>query len=309
MPTVEQNKQHWNQDYQWTKQGEEWSAVWGGSEAQWYGAIFPRVHAFLPTSTVLEIAPGFGRWTAYLKKYCDHLAVVDLAEECIRACQQRFASDSHLNYYVNDGKSLAMIQDKSIDFVFSFDSLVHAEAEVIEAYVNQLSTKLQPNGVGFIHHSNLGKYQQALALVESISNEIKDVVVNRIFLAPTHWRAPSMTAELFADYCDQADLQCISQELVNWGTDELLIDCFSMFTPKNSIWARPNNVIENKEFMREAVLIQQVLSRLYTLKSFESSKLDVEEVSRKSGNEETQSAGMALGSRFETWVRSWRKPG
>jgi hypothetical protein len=82
-----------------------------------------------------------------------------------------------------------------------------------------------------------------------------------------------------------------------------------MFTPKNSIWARPNNVIENKEFMREAVLIQQVLSRLYTLKSFESSKLDVEEVSRKSGNEETQSAGMALGSRFETWVRSWRKPG
>jgi hypothetical protein len=42
-----------------------------------------------------------------------------------------------------------------------------------------------------------------------------------------------------------AGLQCISQELVNWGTDELLIDCFSLFTPKNSIWARPNNVIEN----------------------------------------------------------------
>ena len=37
-----------------------------------------------------------------------------------------------------------MIQDKSIDFVFSFDSLVHAEAEVIEAYLNQLAMKLQP---------------------------------------------------------------------------------------------------------------------------------------------------------------------
>ena len=130
MPTVEQNRQLFNQDYEWSKQGEEWSSVWGGSEAQWFGALLPRIHAFIPTGTILEIAPGFGRWTSYLKKYCEYLAVVDLAEECIKACQQRFVSDSHITYYVNDGKSLAMIQDKSIDFVFSFDSLVHAEAYV-----------------------------------------------------------------------------------------------------------------------------------------------------------------------------------
>ena len=76
-----------------------------------------------------------------------------------------------------------------------------------------------------------------------------------------------MTTELFAEYCDRAGLQCISQEPVNWGTDELLIDCFSLFTPKNSIWIRPNNVIENKDFMREAGLIKQhhscILSRVF----------------------------------------------
>ncbi|MCM3900446.1 MAG: hypothetical protein ND866_01955, partial [Pyrinomonadaceae bacterium] len=103
-------------------------------------------------------------------------------------------------------------------------------------------------------------------------------------------------------------LQCISQEPVNWGTDELLIDCFSLFTPKNSLWIRPNNVIENKDFMREAVLIKQQ-SLLYTLNSFQSSKLDVQNLSRKPGNEKTQSAGMALGNRFEAWVKSWRKLG
>src|SRR6266481_643475 len=271
MPTVEQNRQHWNQDYEWTKQGEEWSAVWGGSEAQWFGAILPRIDAFVPTGSILEIAPGFGRWTTYLKKYCESLAVVDLAEECIKACQQRFASDSHISYYVNDGKSLAMIQDKSIDFVFSFDSLVHPEAEVIEAYLNKLAIKIQPNVMGFIHHSNLGKYQQALSLIDKIPIENRELIVNRIFLAPTHWRAASMTTELFAEYCDRAGLQCISQEPVNWGTDDLLIDCFSVFTPKNSIWARPNNVIENRDFMKEAVLIKQ-LSLLYTLKSFQTSR-------------------------------------
>ena len=271
MPTVEQNRQIWNQDHDWTQQGEEWSEVWGGSEAQWFGAILPRIHAFVPTGTILEIAPGFGRWTTYLKRYCANLAVVDLAEECIKACRQRFASDSHISYYVNDGKSLAMIQDKSIDFVFSFDSLVHAEVDVIKAYLGQLAMKLSPNGIGFIHHSNLGKYQRAFSLIDKIPSEFRELVINRIFLAPTHLRARSMTAELFADYCDQSGLHCISQELVNWGTDELLIDCFSVFTPKNSIWARPNNVIENKDFMREAILIQQ-LSRLYTLKSFQSSR-------------------------------------
>ncbi len=164
-----------------------------------------------------------------------------------------------------------MIPDKSIDFVFSFDSLVHAEAEVIEAYLNQLAIKIQPNGIGFIHHSNLGKYQQALSLIDKIPIENRELIVNRIFLAPTHWRAASMTTELFAEYCDRAGLQCISQEPVNWGTDDLLIDCFSVFTPKNSIWARPNNVIENRDFMKEAVLIKQ-LSLLYTLKSFQTSR-------------------------------------
>jgi len=74
-----------------------------------------------------------------------------------------------------------MIQDKSIDFVFSFDSLVHAEAKVIEAYLNQLAMKLSQNGIGFIHHSNLGKYQQAFSLIDKIPSEFRELVINRIF--------------------------------------------------------------------------------------------------------------------------------
>jgi 2-polyprenyl-3-methyl-5-hydroxy-6-metoxy-1,4-benzoquinol methylase len=269
MPTVDENQEAWNRNYQWIEQGEEWSSEWGGSEAQWFGAILQRIHAFLPTATILEIAPGFGRWTKYLKECCEHLIVVDLAENCIKACQERFASDSHIAYYVNDGKSLAMIQDKSVDFVFSFDSLVHAETDVIEGYLNQLAMKLKPNGVGFLHHSNIGTYQQALSLVETIPSELRESVVNRVFLGPTHWRARSMTSKLFEGYCDAAGLQCISQELVNWGTDGLLIDCFSLFTPKSSIWSRSNKVVENTEFMEEAHLIRR-LSHAYTLKSFQA---------------------------------------
>ena len=127
-------------------------------EAQWFGAILPRIHLFIPTGTLLEIAPGHGRWTHYLRKYCERLLVVDLSQKGIEACQKRFAGSPNITYHVNDGVSLSMIADESVDFAFSFDSLVHAEMDVIGSYVAQLAKKLKPNGVGFFHHSNMGSY-------------------------------------------------------------------------------------------------------------------------------------------------------
>jgi hypothetical protein len=59
--------------------------------------------------------------------------------------------------------SLDVAVDGSVDFVFSFDSLVHVEMDVIEAYLKQLAAKLTPNGVGFIHRSNLGQYAAYLS--------------------------------------------------------------------------------------------------------------------------------------------------
>ena len=65
-----------------------------------------------------------------------------------------------------------------------------------------------------------------------------------------HWRAFSMTAGLFEKYCDQHGLQCMGQELVNWGARRM-IDCFSVFTGKGSVWARPNRVMRNPDFTKE----------------------------------------------------------
>ena len=95
--------------YDWKETGEEWSAPWGSSAAQWAGTILPRIRDFLPTGAILEIAPGFGRWTHYLKDYCQDLWIVDRSSECIEACRQRFAADSHVRCYLNDGRSLSMI--------------------------------------------------------------------------------------------------------------------------------------------------------------------------------------------------------
>ena len=77
-----------------------------------------------------------------------------------------------------------------------------------------------------------------------------------------------MTAKLFEEYCEGARLQCISQELVNWGTDGVLNDCFSVFTLQHSIWSRSSRRIRNTEFMKEATSIKQLSRDLYTSRSF-----------------------------------------
>jgi hypothetical protein len=51
-----------------------------------------------------------------------------------------------------------MVLDGGVDFIFSFDSLVHAEDAVLKAYVAEFAKKLRPNGAAFLHHSNLGEY-------------------------------------------------------------------------------------------------------------------------------------------------------
>src|SRR6478752_7017059 len=110
----------------------------------WFGFVLPRIHAFMPTGTLLEIGPGYGRWTAYLKDLCDRLIGVDLAENCVEACRQRFADVDHAEFHVNDGRSLSMVADGSIDVAFSFDSLVHADDDALNAYVVELARVLAP---------------------------------------------------------------------------------------------------------------------------------------------------------------------
>ena len=76
--------------YDWKEAGEEWSQPWGSSAAQWTGTIFPRIRECLPVGTILEIAPGFGRWTHYLKDYCNELWAVDKSERLYRSVSAAF---------------------------------------------------------------------------------------------------------------------------------------------------------------------------------------------------------------------------
>lgn len=267
MPSVEENKVAWDAEYPWEQQGDEWSRAWGGVHMQWYGAILPRIKAFVPTGTVLEIAPGFGRWTQFLKDLCDSLIAVDLSEKAIDACRQRFASNPHVSLHVNDGKSLAMVEDGSVDFAFSFDSLVHVDADVIEAYLNQLAVKLKRDGIAFLHHSNLGEYAPYFSLVNKMPPPGRPYLKKIGIEHRTHWRSYNMSAAAFRSLAQAANLVCISQEIVGWGGTRRLIDAISIVTPPGSRWARPIRLLRNEDFVRDISVLAK-LSPLYAPESF-----------------------------------------
>ena len=243
-----------NVKYDWKDAGEEWSESWGTSAAQWSGAILPRIRDCLPSGTILEIGPGFGRWTNYLKDYCEHLLIVDPAVECIEACRRRFAAHPRVRCYLNDGRSLSIFPDQSIDFVFSFDSLVHVKREIIEAYLSQLSTKLRIGGRGFIHHSNLGEYAHSFR--ERLPPRVEKLLIKAKILDWDHQRDPNMSAELFRGLCARYGLHCLGQELVNWR-GRRLIDCFSLFARSGSDDRPSTHIIRNPNFMREAALVRR----------------------------------------------------
>ncbi|WP_428939620.1 class I SAM-dependent methyltransferase [Fontivita pretiosa] len=262
MPTVLNNRSQWNDTYDWSEGGEEWSREWGGADMQWFGTLLPRLHVFLPVGTILELAPGFGRWTHFLKDHCRRLIAVDLSEKCIQACRRRFAASPHVECHVNDGKSLEMVPDGSVDLVFSFDSLVHVEDDVIGAYLQQLAIKMRPDAVGFIHHSNLA---ECLAKHRWLrSTRLGQKLGRRLGLIERfeHWRGRSMSAARFERLATDAGLRCIAQETFPWHGMRHPIDCISTFTPMRSRWARPNRVYRNLRFLDEAQS-WRVLAGLY----------------------------------------------
>lgn len=251
MPSVDWNKATWDGSYDWGQHGDEWSADWGGVDAHWHWTLWPRLHPYLPAPTVLEIAPGYGRWTARLKGLCQTLILVELSEQCLQACRDRFRADTHLHYHKTDGKDLSMVPDGAVDFAFSFDSLVHVEIDVLESYIGQLRHKLGPHGVAFLHHSNLAEYGTYYGLVNRLPRGKSALTRWGLIEWNYHCRASSVSAAKVEALVRKAGMQCVGQELVNWGSKRLT-DCITVFTPSGSRWARPNRVMRNGDFMAEA---------------------------------------------------------
>lgn len=159
MPDIVWNKKVWDVAYTWEKDGDEWS-----QQAEFCGVPYEKwkdqlVRTFMvpnmrPESTVLEIGPGHGRWSALIPHRIPKgtLHLVDLSPACIEFCKKRLAAHANVQYHVNDGRTLGMLSEKSVDFVWSFDTFVHIEEPELRSYARDLHRVMKPQSMGAIHH-------------------------------------------------------------------------------------------------------------------------------------------------------------
>jgi SAM-dependent methyltransferase len=176
-------------------------------EPLWNELIWPMVK-HLDFTCVVDLAAGHGRNSAILRRYAKNLIIADINQECIDVCKQRFQGDKNITYLKNDGASLRGIEDNRLTLVYSFDSMVHFDSDVIRNYLEEFHRVLVAGGSCFCHHSNYtgnpgGAFQES-----------------------PHWRN-FMSKELFAHYSKKAGLQVIEQKVIDWGgTPDL--DCLSV---------------------------------------------------------------------------------
>lgn len=161
------NRDRWGQRENWERLdgfGYNWSNM---HERPGYTSVSKMATDFLiPWSNgrydlnILEVAPGAGRFTAELLRIAKSLSIVDMNAACIELCRERFRYYSNVDYFVNDGMSVAMVPDSSFDLVASWDSFVHIEPEIIRSYLIGFATKLREGGTVWLHHSATGERKE-----------------------------------------------------------------------------------------------------------------------------------------------------
>ena len=222
MPTLESNRAHWaeNGSYEWPDAGEEWSIPWGGTDNLWRTMLEPRLSGILPVDVCVEIACGYGRITTYLAPRCRRLIAVDIGENCVAACCERFAMSPHVEVYLNDGYTLPTVADRSVDLVFSFDSLVHVDEQVMRSYLREIRRVLRRGGRAVLHHSNLAAQRRALWYSRRLGRCGRDTTVS---------------GALVTEWARAADLSVDSVEPITWPTISRRVpsDCITSLTAES----------------------------------------------------------------------------
>jgi SAM-dependent methyltransferase len=181
--------------------------------------------------------------------HCAQYIGVDIAERCVSYCRRTFGQlASKPRFLLGDGLSLASIADGSVSFVFTVDSLIHADRNCILAYAPEIHRVLEPGGHAFVHHSNLGEY---------VRNGMLQV-------ANPNRRDSTLDAREAARIFSTAGLTLLVQETFQWCGGEAYSDCFTLMSkPSSAAVPRAPAIFKNERFGDE-IKYCHFLASIYT---------------------------------------------
>lgn len=241
MPSIDWNLEEWGARHEWACGGDEWSDIadyCNQPYAAWKRAL---IETFIdglvpPVADVVEIAPGYGRWTEHLLAKAAHVDIVDINQNCLDTCVKRFSSSGRLDVHLSPGSSLPFLSDGSADFVWSFDSFVHMDPPVVAGYISEVSRVLRPGGKAVIHHADLPSAALRIAPIArrlGIPGRVAMTIAGQHRLRDNGNRSPVSAAHVRA-WGESAGLSAELQTS-SWGargqyTVDKYRDCITVFT-------------------------------------------------------------------------------
>jgi len=163
VPSIEWNKETWKDDLSKFKNGHFTGNFYGDHWGDPHdNEVLKRmVNTYIlpyisDKKVALEIGPGGGRWTQFLKGF-KKLYCVDINPYLNDYLKERFSNPDNLQFIHSSGSSMPGVKDKSIDFCFSYDALVHADEDVIDGYLSEIFRVLKDNGRAHVHVADRDK--------------------------------------------------------------------------------------------------------------------------------------------------------
>lgn len=95
----------------------------------------------------VDFGCGAGRLTQALAAHFDEAIGIDVSPSMIECAQRLGAGIANLRFVENAAPTLAMLADRSVDFVYSNMTLQHIPAALAEGYVGEFLRVLAPGGV------------------------------------------------------------------------------------------------------------------------------------------------------------------
>ncbi|SEL91926.1 Methyltransferase domain-containing protein [Roseivivax marinus] len=183
-----------------------YNAVEATAQRQWTSLIEPFLEdASIDMTHVLELAVGHGRMTQILLERSKRVTGVDVLQENIDFCAERFGQIDNLTLLKNDGVSLEEIDDDTVTFVFCFDSMIHFDSDVVRNYLREFKRIMASGAMAFLHHSNLSQ------------NPGGD------FQRNAHARN-FMSTQLFSHYAQKEGLEVMKQVVIDWGNGDKKVE-------------------------------------------------------------------------------------
>ncbi len=196
--------------YKWGNESERYFSDSDRVVIEQWEKIFKPFVGNIGGDVLVDLATGRGRWVDLFKNNFNTVVGVDVNNENIIYCNDKFLSNSNIRFLLNDGFNIPL-DTNSVDYVYCADAMVHFDIDVVVSYLKETKRILKDGGHAFFHHSNL-------------SNLSKSIDIN-IELNP-HWRN-FMSKEMFENISLKHGLEVVKQQVIDWGGVKNL-DCLTL---------------------------------------------------------------------------------